>query len=97
MSFIDEMKKVQLDLNQFYTMGKIIFGIIALASLYTLLHNWAILDLGSKVSGIFGIIFDIVLVLFFNYLHRNMPPQMPKQESDAPSEEDMAELMERLK
>jgi len=97
MNFKEKLMSMEINLDQFYRSGKIIFTIIACASLYTLIYTWTILDLGSKVSGIFGIAFNIVLVLFFNYLHHNLPPIIPKIDESSPNPKELEELMENLK
>jgi hypothetical protein len=57
--------KFNYGLEQFYSVGIILFSIVALASIYTIYHNWDYSDMGSKVSGIASVLFDCALVGLF--------------------------------
>jgi hypothetical protein len=61
------MGKFNYGLEQFYTIGIILFSIIALASIYTIWHNWGYSDNGTKVSSIASVIFDFALIGLFTH------------------------------
>ena len=65
----------QINMRQFYNMGIVCFLVVAVASVYTGIVTWRIMDLGSQVSTIFRTIFNFGIVLFFNYLKGTLPPK----------------------
>jgi len=92
MSFKERFESMEINLNQFYKMGIYCFLVISFANLFTLLHNWNIMIFSAKVSGLFGVIFNFCLVLFFKYLLNGLP----KEEVKAPEEVNFDEMIEKL-
>jgi len=63
-----KLSELKIDTLKFYYMGIICFFIITLANTVSLILNYDNLLLSSKISSIAGIIFNLCIVLFFNYL-----------------------------
>jgi len=94
MSFKEKLENVQINMEQFYKMGIYCFLVIASANTFTMIIHWNNLILSSKVSSIFGIIFNFGLVLFFKYLRNTLPG---KQKSDsAPKDINFDEMIDKL-
>ena len=84
---------MQINLHQFYGMGIVCFLVIAAANIFSVSSHWVVLDLGAKVSGIFGIIFNFGLVGFFRYLKN----ELPQEEKDtSPEEVNFEEMIDKL-
>ena len=94
MSFMDKVGKMQINLYQFYNMGMVCFLVIALANSYSMINNWALIDIGGKVSSIFGVIFNFGLVGFFSYLKNTLPGNTKAEE--VPEEIDFNSMIEKL-
>jgi len=73
-------------------MGIFCFGMMALANGFSLYLNWALLNLGGKLASCFNILFELCLVLFFNYLSNQLPP-----EDNTPNQEELNKFLEELK
>ena len=91
MSFLD---KAQINLYQFYKMGMICFGVVAVASSYSLYSNWLFLNIGARISSMGSITFNICLILFFNWLYNQLPTK--EQASNMPDEKELNNFMEKL-
>ena len=83
-----------MDVRTFYKVGIICFLVIALANSYSLYANWSILNIGGKISSISSIVFNFALVLFFNWLRKQLPSV--EMEKSMPTKEQMEKLMEEL-
>jgi len=84
-----------INLHQFYKMGIICFLVIAISNGYLLFVKWKLMLLAGKVSSISGVVFNIGLVLFFNYLYQQLSP--PSAKENMPNQEELDELLESLK
>lgn len=73
-------------------MGVISFLIIGLMNTINFIIFWSINNIFSKISGFMGIIFNIALVLFFNYL-RNLEPTY----SEEYASDDIEEIIKDIK
>lgn len=81
MKLKEKLKNASIDMNQFYKLGMICFLVVAICSTYTHIVTWKFLDIGSKVSGIFRIIFNFGIVFFFKFLKKSSP-ETKKEEID---------------
>ena len=88
------MIKPEIDLKQFYILGMVCFFIIGAMSFLNLIRIWEVAVIYTKISSIAGIVFNMGLVMFFNYL-RNQLPKIPKE--DMPDEKDLENYLEGLK
>ena len=90
-------------MRTFYNLGMICFTMIALSNLWSLGHQWDMLDLGQRTSQIFSIIFDFGLALFFKSLKdETLPKKLFKylENSSSPSQDTTIsadEMLEALK
>jgi len=85
--------KPEINMNQFYKFGIICFSVIALMNLLNLIRIWTMIHPLVRVSTSFSIIFNIVIVLFFNHL-RNSQPALPEEQMPKP--EELEEYLEGL-
>jgi len=68
---------LEININKFYKIGVVCFGIIAVMNLVTFylnLSNGRLLYPSMVFSTIFQIIFNFALFGFFYYLYSNLPP-----------------------
>jgi len=86
--------KLEFNLETFYNIGMLCFFIIAVSGIYTLINNWATMDLGMRVAKIFNIIFNFALVKLFSFLKSTIIQQKKTQEI---TEEEMLKLADKLK
>jgi len=94
MSFKERFENMQINLNQFYKLGMVCFVVIGAANTLSMCNHWGILDLGGKVSSIFGIVFNLGLFFFFKYLLSTLPET--NKENPAPEEVDFDGMIEKL-
>lgn len=73
------LEDLQISQEMFFKVGMGCFSLIAIANIATLIIFWNITHFMAKLSGIGGIIFNIALVLFFNYLLNMSKPQIQEQ------------------
>jgi len=85
----------KFDLKTFYSIGMLCFFIMALSNMWSLGHNWEMMDLGARIAKFFSIIFNFALVKMFSYLKQTLSPQ-EKLENKEISEKEMLEIMEKL-
>lgn len=85
---------MQINMVQFYNLGMICFGVIALANSFNLFHAWSMITFWSKVSSAASIIFNFALVGFFNYLKSSAPKKA--DEERVPKEIDFDELIDNF-
>jgi hypothetical protein len=85
---------MKINMIQFYNLGMICFGVIALANSFNLFHSWVLITFWSKVSAMSSVILNIGLVGFFNYLKSTAPKQA--DEDKVPKEIDFDELIDNF-
>ena len=90
-----KFKDMEIDMKAFYIMGMICFGVVAFANFGNLITNWDVMHVWGKISTFAYGFFNVVLVLFFNYLYNRAPTSIPKE--DLPDEDELNKLMEKLK
>lgn len=90
-----KINQLKIPLNLFYKVGIFCFIIIALGNSYSLITNWSFIPIGNKISSIFGIIFNIALVLFFNYL-LSQSKSITTVRDDLPSEKELDDIISNL-
>jgi len=88
-----KLKEIQIEQSTFFKVGIVCFGIIALANLFTLFYFWQDSFIGSKISSIAGIIFDIAMLLFFNYLLNMSREQITEEYAS----DDVNEIIQKIK
>ena len=87
-----EISKLQFSPDQFYKVGMICFGVIALMGFFNLANGWYGLTIYSRISSMGSITLNIALVLFFNYLYHQVKP-----EKNMLSSEEISKVIENLK
>jgi len=65
------MKPYNFTMNSYFTMGIVCFIIIALGSAYSLYFNWALRDIGAKISGCASIFFNFLICALFIKLKKD--------------------------
>jgi len=94
MSFKERFENMQINMEQFYKMGIYCFLVIACANTFTMINKWSLLILSARVSSIFGILFNLGLVLFFNYLKNTLPGK--QKSNQAPEDINFDEMIDNL-
>jgi len=83
------MKK--FDARMFYQIGIFCFIAMAIGNSLSFYMAYDVLDVGMKISRVFGIFFNILLIGFFYHLLTQMP------KADAQTEQEMVEMLKNLK
>jgi len=88
--------KFEFSLPLFYKLGMVCFIVIVLGNSFSLFMMWHTLNTGSRVSNIAGICFNMLLVIFFNYL-RKTAIQPEKTDKQLISDDDILKVIEKMK
>jgi len=88
-----KLQDLQISQETFFKVGVGSFAIIALANAATLFYTWANIPMSARVSSLVGIIFNIAMVLFFNYLLNMARPQITEEYAG----DDVKEIIGRIK
>ena len=86
----------KFSLPLFYKLGMVCFMIIVFGNSFSLFMTWPNLNTGLRISNIAGICFNILLVIFFNYL-RKTAIQPEKTAQQLISNEDILKVIEKMK
>lgn len=74
--------ELKINPKQFYTVGIYSFIVIAVFNFLNFLISFSKINLFSKIAMFAGIIFNVALVLFFNYLRSMEPVEETLAQSD---------------
>jgi len=69
--------------TQFYKLGMWSFIIIAVCNMINYVYNWSMLNIPGKISTGAGIIFNVVLILFFKSMLKSSSDSFLKGEPEA--------------
>lgn len=86
----------KFSLPLFYKLGMVCFMVIVLGNSFSLFMMWDTLNTGSRISNIAGICFNMLLVIFFNYL-RKTAVQPEETDKQLISNEDILKVIEKMK
>lgn len=88
-----KLEDFQIEPPMFFRVGMGCFAVIVVANIFTLLFFWETTFVMSKVASIAGIVFNIVMVLFFNYLLNMSKTQVTTDYAS----DDVNEIIQKIK
>ena len=62
---------MKFDMNIYFTIGMVLFAIMAVSNTYSITVTWDLMDLGARVARIAGVAFNLALVALFIFLKKN--------------------------
>jgi|TARA_Y100000310_G_scaffold67362_1_gene62685 hypothetical protein len=84
--------KLEITMTQFYITGIISFLVIGVMNSINFWIFWPVNNVFARVAGFMGIVFNIALVLFFNYL-RGLEPKFTEDVAS----DDINEIIKSIK